>query len=126
MNEADKKLKHEDNSGNIFGEAGTNKENQSSNFADQLQKKRYAEDERLKGNEFMKSKEYQDAVNCYTKSLELMEEAATFSNRAMAYLKLKNYNQVIEDANSALKIDPKYLKAYHRRGKGYFELRKYE
>ena len=74
----------------------------------------------------MKSKDYQDAVNSYTKSLELMEEAATYSNRAMAYLKLKNYNQVVDDANAALKIDSKYLKAYHRRGKAYFELRKYE
>jgi len=33
---------------------------------------------------------------------------------------------VIEDANAALKIEPKYLKAFHRRGKAYFELRKYE
>jgi tetratricopeptide (TPR) repeat protein len=62
------------------------------NYAGQLQQKRFAEDERLKGNEFMKSKEYQDAVNCYSKSLEIMKEAATYSNRAMAYLKLKNYN----------------------------------
>ena len=74
----------------------------------------------------MKSKDYQDAVNSYSKSLELMEEAATYSNRAMAHLKLKNYNQVVNDANAALSIDSKYLKAYHRRGKAYFELRKYE
>ena len=55
-----------------------------------------------------------------------MEEAATYSNRAMAYLKLKSYQQVLDDSNAALRIDPKYLKAYHRRGKAYFELRKYE
>jgi hypothetical protein len=59
MNSADKKLRQEDSSSNsIFGDTGMGKENQSSNFADQLQKKRFAEDERLKGNEFMKSKEY--------------------------------------------------------------------
>lgn len=50
----------------------------------------------------MKSKEHQDAVNCYSKSLEIMEEASTYSNRAMAYLKLKNYSKVLEDANCAL------------------------
>jgi tetratricopeptide (TPR) repeat protein len=55
-----------------------------------------------------------------------MEEASTYSNRAMAYLKLKNYSKVLEDANCALKIDKNYLKAYHRRGKAYFELKKYE
>jgi len=32
----------------------------------------------------------------------------------------------VDDANAALAIDSKYLKAYHRRGKAYFELRKYE
>ncbi len=127
MDSADKKLRQEDSGSNsIFGDIGSGKENQSLNYAGQLQQKRFAEDERLKGNEFMKSKEYQDAVNCYTKSLDIMQEAATYSNRAMAYLKLKNYNQVVDDANAALKIDSKYLKAYHRRGKAYFELRKYE
>jgi hypothetical protein len=39
----------------------------------------------------MKSKEYSEAVTCYTKSLEILEEAATYSNRAMANLRLKNY-----------------------------------
>jgi hypothetical protein len=102
MDSADRKLRQEDtredslySSNAIFGDGGSSagKENQSSNnYASELQKKRYAEDERLKGNEFMKSKEFEDAVSSYTKSLELMEEAATYSNRAMAYLKLKKYN----------------------------------
>jgi hypothetical protein len=40
----------------------------------------------------MKSKEYKEAVDCYTKSLEIFEEAATYSNRAMANLRLKRYS----------------------------------
>ena len=67
----------------------------------------------------MKSKEYEEAVECYTKSLEIFEEASSYSNRAMANLRLKKYAQVIEDSDNALKLDPSYLKAYHRRGKAY-------
>lgn len=80
----------------------------------------------MKGNEFMKSKEYEEAVNSYTKSLEIFEEAATFSNRAMANLRLKRYSQTIEDSNNALRLDPNYLKAHHRRGKAYLATKKYE
>lgn len=44
----------------------------------------------------------------------------------MAYLKLKNYANVIEDANEALRLKPGYLKAHHRRGKAYASLNQYE
>jgi len=66
----------------------------------------------------MKSKEFELAVACYTKSIEINpSEAASYSNRAMAYLKMKKYGSCIDDAEKALEIDPTYLKAYHRRGK---------
>ena len=51
-----------------------------------------AENERLKGNEYMKSKDYREAVNSYTKSIALdSNQAFTFANRAMANLKMKSY-----------------------------------
>ena len=51
-----------------------------------------AENERLKGNEYMKSKDYREAVNSYTKSIDFdANQAFTFANRAMAYLKMKSY-----------------------------------
>jgi Tfp pilus assembly protein PilF len=37
----------------------------------------------------------------------------------MAYLKMKDYKKAIDDSNTALKLKPGYLKAYHRRGKAY-------
>ena len=86
-----------------------------------------AENERLKGNEFMKVKEYQDAINCYSKSLEyLPTDPATFSNRALAYLKLKEHSRALEDANQAIKLKEDYIKAYHRRGKAYAGMNKME
>lgn len=110
---------------NIFD---TEKENSSANssFAGSIAQKRKAEDERLKGNEFMRSKEYQEAVDCYTKSLNIFEEAATYSNRAMANLRLRAFAKTIEDSNNALRLDPTYLKAHHRRGKAYLSTKKYE
>jgi len=74
----------------------------------------------------MKSKEYQDAVDCYTKSLELCEEASCYSNRAMAHLRLKRFASCIVDSNACLALDPKYLKAFHRRGKAHLARREYE
>jgi len=41
-------------------------------------------------------------------------------------LKLKNYGNVIMDANKAIELKPGYLKAFHRRGKAYAALGKHE
>jgi len=50
----------------------------------------------MKGNEFMKSKEFQLAHDSYTKSLEIdPNEASTYSNRALAFIKLKDFGKAI-------------------------------
>jgi tetratricopeptide (TPR) repeat protein len=95
-------------------------------MAAQIEKKREAEAERFKGNEYMKAKEYEEAVKCYSKAIDMNPgEAANYSNRAMAYLRLKVYSKVVKDADKAIEIDPDYVKAYHRRGKAYLEMKKY-
>ena len=104
----------------IFGDESAPKVNQKSQFAEELEKKKVAENERLKGNECMKSRDYNEALVCYSKSIELHpDEAATYSNRAMSYIKLKDFGKAIEDANKAIKLKPDYLKAYHRRATSY-------
>lgn len=81
----------------------------------------------MKGNECMKSKEYETSIDCYTKSIEIFpDEPATFSNRAMAYLKLKQYKNAIKDADKAISLKPDYIKAYHRRGKAHLGIKHYE
>ena len=75
----------------------------------------------------MKSKEYDAAVECYSKSIALFpEDAASYSNRALAYLKLKRNGSCIQDAETCLELDPTYLKAYHRRGKACLACGQYE
>lgn len=89
--------------------------------------KKTAEEERFKGNEYMKGREYEEAVACYTKSLDLFpDEAAAYSNRALAYLKMKKFGSCIDDAERCLALDKNYLKAYHRRGKALLSCGRYE
>lgn len=48
--------------------------------------RRQAENERVKGNDLMKTKEYDAAIECYNKSIKLdPSEAATYSNRSLAF-----------------------------------------
>jgi tetratricopeptide (TPR) repeat protein len=75
----------------------------------------------------MKAKDYQDAITSYGRALDLNpSDAATFSNRALAYLKTKEYARALEDAEQAIMLKEDYVKAYHRRGKAYLSLNKVE
>lgn len=70
----------------------------------------------MKGNEYIRSKEFTQAINYYGQSLELNpDEAATYCNRAMAYLKTKQFRACVEDCNKALAYNAHYVKAFHRR-----------
>jgi tetratricopeptide (TPR) repeat protein len=125
MNRVDQRLRSVEEKENkqIFGNGGGQGTFQKSQAVEELERKKTAEDERLKGNEFMKTKEFSEAVACYSKSIEIdPEQPFTFANRAMAFLKLKEYKRAIEDADVALRLKPGYLKAVHRRGKAYLAL----
>eukprot|EP00828_Plagiopyla_frontata_P025050 TRINITY_DN3199_c0_g1_i1.p1 TRINITY_DN3199_c0_g1~~TRINITY_DN3199_c0_g1_i1.p1 ORF type:complete len:374 (-),score=114.00 TRINITY_DN3199_c0_g1_i1:23-1144(-) len=91
------------------------------------QKRIIAENEKNKGNEALRAKDFNEAIQYYNKSLQFDPTyAITYCNRALAYLKLKkNYDQAISDCNNALKYDPGYLKAYFRRGKAFMEQKRY-
>ncbi|KAL4473939.1 hypothetical protein ABPG72_000301 [Tetrahymena utriculariae] len=94
---------------------------QQSETLTEEQKKIKAENEKNKGNEALKSKDYKEAIEYYTKSIEYDPKlAASYCNRALVYLKLKEYDKVVKDCNKAIELDPNYLKAYHRRGKARF------
>ena len=43
----------------------------------------------------------------------------------MAYLKQKAYNNALADAETAIEMDPKYLKGYHRRAKAHAGLKNF-
>ena len=130
MNEADKKIRGEDTGSKskaIFDDGPRQPSEEQRAFITSLENKRAAEDARYRGNEYMKAKEYQEAVNAYTRAIELNEsEPAAYCNRAMAYLRMKNYPRCIDDANKTLELEPEYVKAFHRRGKAYLATNKFE
>ncbi|KRX03752.1 hypothetical protein PPERSA_04260 [Pseudocohnilembus persalinus] len=79
-----------------------------------------AENEKNKGNEAIRSKDYNEALQYYTKSIEYNPSlAASYCNRAL------NYEKCIKDCNKAIAMKNDYLKAYHRRGKANIELKNY-
>ena len=134
MNETDKKIRGQSDgpsrSKAIFEEDGTKPDEQSDEqkyFIESLENRRAAESARYNGNDYMKAKEYQEAINAYSRSIKLNPfEAATYCNRAMAYLRMKNYARCIEDADKTLEMEPEYVKAFHRRGKAYLATNKFE
>lgn len=76
-----------------------------------------AEALKAEGNKAITSKEFQTAVDKYTAAIELDScNPVYFSNRAAAYSSLRDFENAIKDAESALKINPNYSKAYSRLG----------
>lgn len=50
--------------------------------------------------------------------------AIYFGNRSTAFYHLQEYEQSLDDANKALALDQKYLKAYLRKASALFEMDK--
>ena len=80
-----------------------------------------------KGNEYVKQKKYQEALNCYTKAIEFDSTNEVFySNRSLMYNNLGNFNKAVEDAEKALSLKHDYIKAYLRKGNALEGLQKYQ
>ncbi len=92
-----------------------------------LERKQEANNEKIKGNELMKTKEYDEAIKHYTKSIRLDDfEPTTYANRALAYIKNTEYGKGLEDCNKAIDLKNDYIKAYYRRGICYTGLKKFK
>ncbi|KAK4522970.1 hypothetical protein GAYE_PCTG33G0860 [Galdieria yellowstonensis] len=89
-----------------------------------------AQEERSRGNEYFRNKQYKEACECYTvalsKEMSTEDRAACFANRAAAKLKLEDYEGALEDCSEALSLDENYWKAKYRRKECYLKLGRYE
>ncbi|KAG6537202.1 RNA polymerase II-associated protein 3-like [Zingiber officinale] len=83
-----------------------------------------ASSEKELGNECFKQKKFSEAIDCYSRSIALSPTSVAFANRAMAYLKLKRYEEAESDCTEALNLDDRYVKAYSRRATARKELGK--
>uniref|UniRef100_A0A1D1XTE6 RNA polymerase II-associated protein 3 n=1 Tax=Anthurium amnicola TaxID=1678845 RepID=A0A1D1XTE6_9ARAE len=83
-----------------------------------------AASEKELGNEYFKQNNFLQAIECYSRSIALSPTSVAFANRAMAYLKVKRYEEAEIDCTEALNLDDRYVKAYSRRATARKELGK--
>ncbi|THG11079.1 hypothetical protein TEA_002610 [Camellia sinensis var. sinensis] len=83
-----------------------------------------ATSEKELGNEYFKQKKFKEAVDCYSRSIALSPTAVAYANRAMAYLKMRRFQEAEDDCTEALNLDDRYIKAYSRRSTARKELGK--
>lgn len=79
---------------------------------------------REQGNEAFTQGDYETAVRFYTEGLEqLRDMQALYTNRALAFIKLKRYKEAISDCEWALRCNEKCIKAYIHMGKSHLALK---
>jgi len=86
------------------------------------------EAERLKteGNNLMRTEKFVEALEMYSKAIELDGSNPVFyCNRAAAHSKMNNHHLAIEDCQRAIDMDPSYSKAYGRMGLAHSSLEKH-
>lgn len=77
------------------------------------------------GNDSFKIGKYDEAIEFYNQAIDVCPKANPidlsqfYQNRAAAYEQLKKYSSVTDDCTKALELNPKYLKALHRRARAY-------
>ncbi|RLN47210.1 hypothetical protein BBJ29_004689 [Phytophthora kernoviae] len=86
-----------------------------------------AADWKAKGNAALSAGSPKEAVECYTKAIELNPNDHVFySNRSAAYLSLEDAAHALEDAESCIKTKPDWAKGYSRKGAALHALHRYE
>ncbi|KAK8167355.1 hypothetical protein BC567DRAFT_13603 [Phyllosticta citribraziliensis] len=83
------------------------------------------------GNNAFKAGRYQQAVDTYSKALEVDPanrgtNSKILQNRARCYLKLKKYQEAADDASRAFELDPSYVKARMTKAKALGEMGNWE
>ncbi|XP_033698810.1 sperm-associated antigen 1 isoform X1 [Tursiops truncatus] len=78
------------------------------------------------GNQCVKDKNYKDALSKYSECLKINKECAIYTNRALCYLKLGQFEEAKQDCDQALQIDLGNVKACYRRALAYKGLKNYQ
>ena len=78
-----------------------------------------------RGNAFRDLKQYQKAIQDYTKAISLKPNfIMAYNNRGNVYFDQKNYQMAIRDYNKSIAMKPNYKLAYLNRGLAYHELKR--
>ena len=68
------------------------------------------------GNKSLSSKQYDDAIEYYTKAIALKEDHVFYSNRSAAYLSKGDTENALLDGSKCIDISPTWPKGYSRKG----------
>ena len=69
---------------------------------------------------------YEEAITMFNSALELNpEDEVLYSNRSSCYLRLKDYQHAMEDAETCIRLKPKWERGYYRKGMVFFEQKEY-
>lgn len=75
---------------------------------------------KTKGNDAFKAKKYQEAIEWYTKAIDIDPNceaaAALYSNRAASYSGLNNHVAAVRDSDDCIRVKPNWLKGHYRKG----------
>ncbi|KAH9004211.1 putative stress-induced protein STI1 [Lactarius hatsudake] len=80
-----------------------------------------AEKHKQEGNARMNGKQYEEAIDAYTKAIELdPSNPVYFSNRAAAHSSKSDHLSAVVDAEKAIELDPKFVRGYSRLGHAHY------
>jgi stress-induced-phosphoprotein 1 len=76
-----------------------------------------ADDFKNQGNNAFKNKDYDTAIELYTKAIELdPKKEVYYSNRSGAFAAANKLEEALQDAEECLKVNPGFAKGYSRKG----------
>lgn len=79
----------------------------------------------MAGNKAYGNKDYNLAIDLYSKAILCKPDPIFYSNRSACYNADSKWEKVIEDTSAALALDSQYIKALNRRANAYEQLGKY-
>ncbi|KAK0396786.1 hypothetical protein QR680_001853 [Steinernema hermaphroditum] len=86
-----------------------------------------ADEWKKQGNSWFREKNYDKALECFQKAIDVIGEdselkSLCYQNCAAVYDMKEDFNACLEACTNALRINPRYAKALHRRSKCYNKL----
>ncbi|RZF44825.1 hypothetical protein LSTR_LSTR000777 [Laodelphax striatellus] len=121
MKKKDRELLASVNNDNEWGD------NEKTDETNKVVMRNKANEEKEKGNAFVKQGKWDDAILHYSNAMEYYSEDCTYAaNRALCFLKTNRFQEAERDCTTSLSLDSKYVKAYLRRGAARLNLKKFE
>lgn len=81
---------------------------------------------RKEGNDLFLAGKFPESIKKYSDAIKRNpKDAAPYSNRAAAYMKLGEFPMAMKDCDKCLDIDPSFVKAYIRKGNIHFFMKEY-